>query len=115
MQATIGQWVSDILKDILKGVLGGHLVLRLASCSGLVVVVEHLRIGGRGGKEQGIDGVMPGLELRIKQLLPLWIMIPIHMVLELCPLEWKSRKRNFNLLIKVHSLKNCCLLYITDN
>ena len=47
----IGQWVSDVL----KGIHGGHPVLRLASCSGLLLGVEDLRIGETGEKEQGID------------------------------------------------------------
>ena len=47
----IGQWVSDVL----KGIHGGHPVLRLASCSGLLLGIEDLRIGNKGEKEQEID------------------------------------------------------------
>ena len=51
MRAVIGQWVSDVL----KGIHGGHPVLRLASCSGILLGIEDLRVGERGEKEQGID------------------------------------------------------------
>jgi len=47
MQAVIGQWVSDVL----KGIHGSHLGLRLASYSGLLVGVEDLRIGERREKK----------------------------------------------------------------
>ena len=43
----IGQWVSDVL----KGIHGSHLGLRLASYSGLLVGVEDLRIGERREKK----------------------------------------------------------------
>ncbi|KIM41760.1 hypothetical protein M413DRAFT_445001 [Hebeloma cylindrosporum] len=51
LQTMAGQWVSDVL----KGVHGGHPVLRLASCSGLLLGVEDLRIGESGEKGEGID------------------------------------------------------------
>jgi hypothetical protein len=50
IQVVIGRWVSDVL----KGIHGGHSVLRLASCSGLLLGVEDLRIGEKD-KEEGID------------------------------------------------------------
>lgn len=51
MQTVISQWLADIL----KGIQGGHPVLRLASCSGLLLGVEDLRIGRRSEKKEGID------------------------------------------------------------
>jgi hypothetical protein len=51
MQATMGQWVMDVL----QGVHGGHPVLRLASCSGLLLGVEDLKAGEKSEKQEGID------------------------------------------------------------
>lgn len=51
MQTTMSQWVSDVL----KGVQGGHPVLRLASCSGLLLGVEDLRVGEKSEKKEGVD------------------------------------------------------------
>lgn len=51
MQATMGQWVMDVL----QGVHGGHPVLRLASCSGLLLGVEDLKAGEKSEKQEGVD------------------------------------------------------------
>ncbi|KAH9480173.1 hypothetical protein JR316_0006771 [Psilocybe cubensis] len=51
LQTTMSQWVSDVL----KGVQGGHPVLRLASCSGLLLGVEDLKVGQKGEKKEGVD------------------------------------------------------------
>lgn len=50
LNGAVGQWVTDVV----KGVQGGHPVLRLACCSGLLLVVEdlkqsdHLEVGRSG-------------------------------------------------------------------
>ncbi|CAA7269122.1 unnamed protein product [Cyclocybe aegerita] len=49
--AVLGQWVTDVL----KGVQGGHPVLRLAACSGLLLGVEDLKISQKGEKREGAD------------------------------------------------------------
>ncbi|KAF8969004.1 hypothetical protein BDZ97DRAFT_1797362 [Flammula alnicola] len=51
MQVVMGQWVTDVL----KGVHGGHPVLRLASCSGILLGVEDLKLGEKSEKREGID------------------------------------------------------------
>ncbi|KAJ3512387.1 hypothetical protein NLJ89_g3553 [Agrocybe chaxingu] len=51
LQAVIGQWVTDVL----QGVQGGHPVLRLAACSGLLLGVEDLKISQKGEKRDGVD------------------------------------------------------------
>lgn len=51
VQSAMGQWVTDIL----QGIHGGHPVLRLSSCSGLLLGIDDLRIGGKGDGENGID------------------------------------------------------------
>lgn len=57
MEAVIGQWVSDIL----KGIQGGHPVLRLSACTGLLLGLEDLKVGEKG---EGVDvaNARPGLE-----------------------------------------------------
>ncbi|KDR82333.1 hypothetical protein GALMADRAFT_58520 [Galerina marginata CBS 339.88] len=50
-QSVMGQWVTDIL----KGVHGGHPVLRLAACSGLLLGVEDVKIGEKSEKMEGVD------------------------------------------------------------
>lgn len=48
LRTALGQWVTDVL----KGLQGGHAVLRLASCTGLLLGIEDLKVGG---SEKGID------------------------------------------------------------
>jgi len=45
MAGVMGQWV----KDVLRGVYGGHPVLRIAACSGLLLGVEDLKVGDKDG------------------------------------------------------------------
>ncbi|KAF9561067.1 hypothetical protein CPC08DRAFT_635895 [Agrocybe pediades] len=45
MQSIMGQWVTDVL----KGIYGGHPVLRVAACSGLLLGVEDLKVGDKDG------------------------------------------------------------------
>lgn len=47
MQTVVGQWTTDVM----KGIQGGHPVLRLAACSGLLQGIEDLKIG-RSEKDQ---------------------------------------------------------------
>ena len=42
LRTALGQWVTEVL----KGLQGGHAVLRLASCAGLLLGVEDLKVGG---------------------------------------------------------------------
>ena len=87
--------------------------MRLVSCSGLLLV-EHLMRGGRGEKEQGIDVGNVGSGVGNKTVIALAeVMIPMRMVLELCPLGWKSGKKAFQPTGR--SLKECHILYIADN
>lgn len=49
LRTTLGQWVAEVL----KGLQGGHAVLRLASCTGLLLGVEDVKVGG--SDIEGID------------------------------------------------------------
>ena len=49
LRTALDQWVTEVL----KGLQGGHAVLRLASCTGLLLGVEDVKIGGSDMK--GID------------------------------------------------------------
>ena len=49
LRAALGQWVTEVL----KGLQGGHTVLRLASCTGLLLGIEDVKVGGSDMK--GID------------------------------------------------------------
>ncbi|PPQ69303.1 hypothetical protein CVT24_001669 [Panaeolus cyanescens] len=51
MQAIMAEWVTDVL----KGIQGGHSVLRLVASSGLLLGVEDLKVGEQGEKKEGID------------------------------------------------------------
>jgi len=51
METVLGQWVTDVL----GGVQGGHPVLRLSACTGLLLGVEDLKLGEKGAKEEGLD------------------------------------------------------------
>ncbi|KAF8817202.1 hypothetical protein BYT27DRAFT_7205062 [Phlegmacium glaucopus] len=51
LRTALGQWVNDIL----RGLQGGHSVLRLASCAGLLLGVEDLKVGGSDENMKGID------------------------------------------------------------
>ena len=42
LRTALGQWVAEVL----KGLQGGHAVLRLASCTGLLLGIEDVKVGG---------------------------------------------------------------------
>ena len=42
IRTALGQWVTEVL----KGLQGGHAVLRLASCTGLLLGIEDVKVGG---------------------------------------------------------------------
>ena len=42
LRTALSQWVTEVL----KGLQGGHTVLRLASCTGLLLGIEDVRVGG---------------------------------------------------------------------
>jgi len=50
-ESVLAQWVTDVL----KGVQGGHPILRLAACGGLISGVKDVKIGEKPEKEGGID------------------------------------------------------------
>lgn len=50
-RTALGQWVTGVL----KGLQGGHAVLRVASCAGLLLGAEDLKIGGSDENVKGID------------------------------------------------------------
>lgn len=50
-ESVLAQWATDVL----RGIQGGHPVLRLAACGGLLLGVEDVRIGEKPEKEEGID------------------------------------------------------------
>ena len=50
-ESVLAQWATDVL----KGIQGGHPMLRLAACGGLLLGVEDVRIGEKPEKEDGID------------------------------------------------------------
>ncbi|TFK39012.1 hypothetical protein BDQ12DRAFT_604733 [Crucibulum laeve] len=50
-QAAMGQWANEVV----KGVQGGHPVLRLACCTGLLLGVHDLKVVGKTGEEEGVD------------------------------------------------------------
>ena len=47
----IGQWVGEVL----EGIQGAHPTLRLASCNGLLLGVEDIRIGNKTEHKKGVD------------------------------------------------------------
>ncbi|KAF9523889.1 hypothetical protein CPB83DRAFT_647670 [Crepidotus variabilis] len=49
-ETLFGQWVSDVF----QGIQGGHPVLRLAACSGLLQGVEDVKIGGNPAEKDGL-------------------------------------------------------------
>ena len=51
LRTALGQWVTEVL----KGLQGGHAVLRLASCTGLLLGIEDLKVGESDDNMKGID------------------------------------------------------------
>lgn len=51
LHMALSQWVTEVL----KGLQGGHAVLRLASCTGLLLGVEDVKVGGGDENMKGID------------------------------------------------------------
>lgn len=51
LRTALSQWVNDVL----RGLQGGHAILRLASCTGLLLGVEDLKVGGSDEGTKGID------------------------------------------------------------
>ena len=58
MQSAMGQWVTDVL----QGVHGGHPVLRLAACSGLLLGVEDLKVEKKGTGSMDVGPERFGVE-----------------------------------------------------
>lgn len=51
LETLLGQWVTDVY----DGLQGGHPVLRLAACGGLLLGVEDVKIGENPSENDGVD------------------------------------------------------------